>query len=78
MTVVIADRRRALSLARPPQTIEVRDVNGHLLGLFIPVVDPSSDPRLTPTISEEELQRREQSGGGRPLAHILVDLEKTA
>jgi hypothetical protein len=33
---------------------------------------------LEPKISEEELQRREQEGGGRRLKEIMTDLEKRA
>jgi hypothetical protein len=33
---------------------------------------------MEPKISEEELSRREQQGGGRPLSAILADLEKMA
>ncbi len=43
------------------------------LGHFVPL---PQTPSREPKISEEELQRRLQAGGGRSLAAILSDLEK--
>ena len=62
------------SCCLPALHVPVRDPDGRLLGHFIPASDPSTDPRLMPHIREEELQRREEAGGGRSLASILADL----
>ena len=55
---------------------EVKDDNGVLLGHFYSVVTPESIDQYECPLSEEELLRRSQEGGGRPLADILRDLEK--
>jgi hypothetical protein len=47
-----------------------------VVGRFVPTVDHSECAELEPRVSEEELDRRERAGGGRPLANILADLEK--
>jgi hypothetical protein len=47
------------------------DPSGKVLGRFVPIPPDMRQPQL----SEEELQRRESSGGGRSLTSILADLE---
>ena len=54
---------------------EVYGDDGRLLGHFVPA--PEGD-RLDPQVSDQELDRREAAGGGRPLAAILADLAKIA
>lgn len=51
--------------------VEVLGPTGRPLGRFIPI-----GPGLEPQIDEEEIRRRFEAGGGRPLADILADLEK--
>lgn len=50
--------------------IEVRAADGRVVGYVVP-----ASAEFEPPISEEELDRREAEGGGRPLADILRDLE---
>lgn len=52
---------------------EVYDLAGNKLGTFMPQYVGYECPT-----SEEELDRIEKQGGGRPLADILRDLEKQA
>jgi hypothetical protein len=76
MSRVVVDPATGSQLRQAQQTLELVDPSGRLLGHFVPLTIPSG--ALEPKISEEELRRREQQGGGRPLAAILADLEKTA
>ncbi len=55
--------------------LELCDESGKVLGYVTPAVDPSLYEGVDSLISEEELDRRSQAGGGRPLADILRDLE---
>jgi hypothetical protein len=54
----------------------VVDSAGRKLGYFTRAVDQSFYEGLEPSVDEGELHRREQAGGGRPLADILRDLSK--
>ena len=54
--------------------VEVRDERGVLYGYFEPVVSPETVGQYECPLSEEELDRIEREGGGRPLADILRDL----
>ena len=67
MSVVVLDHQATEKLGSFSDRTEVRDSNGRLVGLFMPV------SVLEPPISREELDRRAQ-GPGRPLADILADL----
>ena len=74
MTRIVVDPATQSQLANARKTLEICDNRGHVLGHFIPILDS----RMEPQVSEEELDRRERAGGGRPLADILADLEKRA
>jgi len=54
----------------------VFDSAGKRLGYFTPECDPAWYQGLDPSVSDEELDRRERGGGGRSLAEILTDLSK--
>jgi hypothetical protein len=56
--------------------LEVRDTSGRLLGHFVPTLSAPKSGRGGPTITHEEMDRREKAGGGRPLAAIIADLER--
>lgn len=75
MSRLIVDTSVEAQLAGAHETVELCGPSGRLLGHFIPAVDYSKRGGQ-PYISEEELKRREQQGGGRSLAAILADLEK--
>lgn len=75
MTQIILDTTASVHFQNQKQPVELRDQTGRLLGHFIPVLKKAISPAMEPRISEEELDRREQQGGGRPLRDILADLE---
>lgn len=76
MNRVIVDPATLVQLRNVRQTSELWDDSGKLLGHFVPAMNHSERVDLEPQVSEEELDRRERAGGGRPLADILADLEK--
>ena len=54
----------------------VLDATGKRLGYFTPEVDGTWYEGLEPSVSEVELERREQVGGGRSITEILADLSQ--
>lgn len=76
MNRVVVDPVTLAKLRDVWQTLELCDKDGQVVGRFIPIVDRSKCADLEPQVSEEELDRRERAGEGRPLADILADLEK--
>jgi hypothetical protein len=59
------------------QVVELCDPAGRVLGRFIPHVDMSEWEPISPDVSEEELDRREQSNEKRyTTAEVLAYLEK--
>lgn len=76
MNRVVVDPTTFAKLRDARQTLDLCDESGQVAGRFIPLMDPSKFADVEPEISEEELDRRERAGGGRPLADILKDLEK--
>jgi hypothetical protein len=75
MNQVIVDPALASKLREKGVTVDICDENGTVLGHFVPIVPPAAYENVEIPISEEELDRREKEGGGRPLAEILADLE---
>jgi hypothetical protein len=78
MTRIIIDAALRSKLDNLLQAVELCDESGRVLGRYVPLLEPSMYEGLEPQISDEELQRRKQQGGGRTLAEILADLEKRA
>ena len=74
MSIVIVDDPLKAKLAAADMPLELCSAEGTLLGYFTPA--KAREYKLQPPASEEELNRREAAGGGRPLADILRDLEK--
>ena len=76
MTRIVIDaelRKKLLDLKEP---LELTDEEGKLLGQFTPAFDPSEWEPLEPQISEEELQRRENSNERRyTTAEVLSFLQ---
>jgi hypothetical protein len=54
---------------------EIVDSSGNRLGLFQPEAGLAIHEGYECPLSDEELDRIEQEGPGRPLAHIFRDLE---
>jgi hypothetical protein len=75
MNAIVVDPATTSQLNGVHQTITLTDAHGRVLGHFVPNIDPVMRQAMEPKISEEELTRREQMGGGRPLAEILGDLK---
>jgi hypothetical protein len=78
MSAVTVNPATQAQLSSVYQVVALTDAQGRILGHFIPAIDPEIRKAMEPDISEEELDRREQEGGGRPLKEILDDLEKRA
>ena len=73
MTRVRVDENLASQLAASPGPLELCDPNGKVVGRFTPIT-PS---KIEIPFTEEEIQKSKQKKGGRPLADILADLEKS-
>lgn len=73
MPRIIVDATLHEKLLQVRQAVELVDAGGQVLGHFLP---EASHFQLDPNISEDELRRREEAGGGRSLAEILGDLER--
>jgi hypothetical protein len=78
MTQVVLDDATLEKLANVTTTVDLCDRKGRVFGRYTPIVDSVRYVGREPDITEEELQRREQQGGGRTLAEIMRDLEKRA
>jgi hypothetical protein len=76
MSRVIVDRETIAKLNRIAEATELCDDSGRVVGHFFPVLDPAIYKNQEPQISEDEMNRRERTGGGRSLAAIMADLEK--
>lgn len=74
MSIIIVHDPLKKTLANADSPLEVCSSDGQLLGYFTPAKQRKLN--LDPGISDEEIERRFASGGGRPLANILHDLEK--
>ena len=75
MTKVTIDHTMRDKLRNLSERVELCDEDGRVLGYFTPAADRSLYEGVDSPISEEELQRRLNEDGGRPLADILRDLE---
>ena len=73
MIRIVVDEQTSEALRTTAETILVCDKSGRILGQVIR--GDRVPERLDPEISDEELDRREKAGGGRPLQDILKDLE---
>jgi hypothetical protein len=74
MTSLVLQHDAIEKLKTVEASVAVRDAEGNLVGFFHPVVTPNNVDQYECPIAEEELLRRAQQGGGRPLADILRDL----
>jgi hypothetical protein len=74
MSTLVLDQSTAEKFKSVCLGAELRDEQGMLLGYFRPAITPDNVDQCECPLSEEELQRRSQAGGGRPLADILSDL----
>lgn len=75
MERLVLDGQALSKLREACSAVEIVDDSGKALGHFFP--SGSEELLLEPQVSEEELDRREAAGGGRPLKEILADLRKS-
>jgi hypothetical protein len=73
MTRILLDANLARQLKASTDSLELCDPNGYVVGHFMPI----QKPRIAIPFSEEEIQTSRRKPGGRPLADILADLEKS-
>lgn len=61
-----------------PGAVELCDESGRTLGYFhpLPAEAHPSGRRTRSPFSDEDIERRRQEKGGRPLAEILADLNR--
>jgi hypothetical protein len=78
MNRIVIDPASVAKLGALEQAAELCDDSGRVLGYFTPSHDRSLYDSVECPVSAEELSRRAQRGGGRPLADIMSDLEKRA
>jgi hypothetical protein len=76
MSILVLDPSAANQLKSVCELSQLRDEKGTVLGYFHPVATPENCDQYECPLSEEELDRRDREGGGRPLADILRDLER--
>lgn len=78
MSPIIVDPATEARLVNLNTPVELCAASGRVLGRFLPAFNKEDWENLEPTISDEELERREREGGGRSLAEIWADLDKRA
>jgi ATP-dependent RNA circularization protein (DNA/RNA ligase family) len=76
MSELTVDPATSTKLRQVHERVEIRDEAGELIGYFMPRVDRLLYKSVEIPISEEELRRRAQKGGGRTLVEILADLDR--
>ena len=76
MNKVVVDETLRSKLDNFRSRLEFCDEAGHVWGYLTPAVAPALYQGVESPTSPEELQRRSEEGGGRPLAGILQDLEQ--
>lgn len=77
MTRVVVDESILSRLHNLTRPVELCDATGHVLARIYPSMDLSPYEPLTPQVSEEELDRREQANQKRyTTAEVLARLEK--
>jgi hypothetical protein len=61
MTQITLDAGLAIQLHDLTQEVELCDPSGRVMGRFVPILDSTAWEPISPDITEEELDRREQS-----------------
>lgn len=79
MVKVTLDSELLEQLTPADRVLEICDPKGHTVGYFHPANGRlvEEKPSVRSPFSDEELQRRRQQRGGRPLAEILERLERS-
>ncbi|MBY0526761.1 MAG: hypothetical protein K2R98_25440 [Gemmataceae bacterium] len=76
MTQITLDAYVASALHKVHQEVELCDPTGRVLGRFVPTIDMSQWVPVTPDISEEELDRRQNSNKWHTTEQVLEHLKK--
>lgn len=76
MTRIIVDDELRTKLHNLAQPLELCDESGRLLARLVPQIDASQFEPREPSISEEELRRRERSNKWRTTAEVLERLHR--
>ena len=76
MTPIVLDDNLVRRLHKVNGPVEFRDASGQVVGHFIPtIVDMSEWEPVTPEVSEEELDQREQSNDWLTTEEVLAHLK---
>ena len=76
MTRITVDPALSSQLNELGQIVELCAPSGKVLGKFVPLIDLSEWEYISPDVSEEELDRREQEAEFYTTAEVLAYLEK--
>lgn len=77
MVQIIVDDSFTQQMAGTIVPCMVLNSEGKRIGYFTPEIDASVYRGVEPSVSEEELSRRERDGSGRTVAEIFQDLEQS-
>jgi hypothetical protein len=75
MDQIVVDDSFTRQVPAAPGPCLVFNSAGKRLGCFTPDVDPNVYESIEPSVSDDELERRERAGGGRTLPEIINDLK---
>jgi hypothetical protein len=76
MNSITVDQATQAKLDKLDRAAALFDEAGHLLGYFTPAEDCFTYKGIKAPITNEELDRRSKSVGGRTLSEIMADLER--
>jgi hypothetical protein len=76
MDHIVVDDSFTRQLPGAEVPVVVCDATGKRLGYFTPEIDATLYRGVEPSVSDEELSRRECAGGGRSVREIINDLNK--
>jgi hypothetical protein len=77
MTRILADETLLIKLNNLAEALEICDAQGNVLGVFVPADHDKElyrNIQLPAELTPQEIERRLQQGGGRPLSEIWKDL----
>jgi hypothetical protein len=78
MSTVTVDSATAAALSGPKGKVEIRTVDGKLIGVFTPRREATAEDYdwARQEFTQEEIDAARKAGPGRPLADILADLRR--
>lgn len=75
MTQIILDASLASKLNELGQAVELCDPSGQVIGRFVPKIDLSQWEPISPDVTEEELDRREQQDEWYSFDEVMAHLK---